>query len=894
MAKKEDGNKLIIRLKDAEESRRAAHALEAAVPGMRISVVEDEGEVTASLSSRGPDFLLMDLHTFERTRGKALSVVPLAILVYDSKDLAQAQEEMQRGAFDLFERDGSQADLGRLATYFRVLVSLRARFQGAFSVLEGRYENLVRALPDIIYELDMEGRFSFVNDAVRLLGYEPAELIGKHFSTLLHESDAQAVDRDAVLGMYEGVTTGSNLSPKLFNERRGLDRKTENLEVRIRRKSGDGAEMIATVISYGEVSAVGEYGQRAGQKEFIGSVGIIRDVTLRRKSEETLRKLYQAVDQLSASVCVADRSFELEYVNPAFFQTTGFSPPDAIGHDLFGFLRYTPERAREIRSLVLDGFDVRDETTVRKADEGGFWASVLISPVRSPEGIITHAVAILEDISSRRAMEELLRTAKEEAEETARGKGEFLVNLGHELKGPVSAILSEAQLIRMAPEDAAPHAAHIIKSARSLLETLNGIMDLMHSESREDEPVLRSFPLGSFVRRICEPYREHAAFRGLSFEILPEGDGIIESDPDRLGRAIGILTDNAVNYTEVGGVTVDYSIERQEGNVPHLSLTVGDTGSGLVPQDLSRIFDPFNDVSASFRKKAHGTGVGLALARNLIRSLGGEIRVESDPGHGSRFSILLPVGSPAGSDASGPLPALPHSLLLVDDNEVNLEYMRVLLEAAGHEARTATGGREALHILETHLVDAVFLDVQMPVMTGLELARRIRGASGTRYPADLPIIALTAFDPSELEDPDVRFDGVFGKPADIPRLLAAVDAALAKYDAASPVLFSEQNPGEAEQRESILAGAESKGRAALDTLTSTLESGFDAEDPNRADARAAAGRLVAAFETLAASGAATAARQLETFFPSEDASSLAVRLARLGRAFDLALTRFRG
>jgi CheY-like chemotaxis protein len=110
---------------------------------------------------------------------------------------------------------------------------------------------------------------------------------------------------------------------------------------------------------------------------------------------------------------------------------------------------------------------------------------------------------------------------------------------------------------------------------------------------------------------------------------------------------------------------------------------------------------------------------------------------------------------------------------VVDDNEVNLEYMRVLLEEAGHDVQTADGGMEALRILETRLVDAVFLDIQMPGMSGLELARRIRKSPGSRFPADIPLIALTAFDPAELEDPEIRFDGVFNKPVDIRRLLSA-------------------------------------------------------------------------------------------------------------------------
>ncbi len=892
---KKDVFSLTICMRDEEEARISAEVVKASVPGIKVGAVRAPGRARECLASETSDFLLMDLETFVGASEGLGRAGPHVILACESGEQESARAQIARGAFDIFVRERGAGPEGgeRLSSYFRVLLALRKRFRGAFSALERRYEDLVQALPDIIYELDTEGRFTFVNDAVRLLGYDPEELLGTHFSALLHDMDAQAVDRESVLDMYKGVSIRANLSPKLFNERRGLDRKTENLEVRIKRKPGSvlgmGDEVIASIISYGEVSAAGEYGLRQGQKEFMGSVGIIRDVTLRRKSEETLRKLYQAVDQLSVCVCVANRAFELDYINPVFSQTTQHPPVDVIGRDIFAFLRYTPERILEVRSLVLDGFDVRDEVKVAKSDGSSFWASVLLSPVRSPEGNITHAVAIIEDISARKTMEDLLRAAKEDAEAAARGKGEFLANLSLELKTPVSAILSAAQLIRMAPEDAVRNASQITKSARELLDMLTGILDLVRSESSSDEPSFKTFALGSFVRRICEPYREEATFRGLSFEILAEGEDVIESDPDLLGKILGILVDNAVKSTESGGVTVEYSLERKEGNVPHLALSIRDTGVGFTAGEQARIFQPFAQAGMDSARALHG--VGLALARNLLRALGGEIRLESSPGRGSVFSILIPVGTPSVPRAEGTLPGLPRSFLVVDDNEVNLEYMRVLLEDAGHEVHAASGGMDALGILETRLVDLVFLDVQMPNMSGLELARRIRGSSGRRYPPGIPLIALTAFDPAELEDPETRFDGVFSKPADIQKLLAAAESAIGRMDAASPVLFSERLSGRKESRQDVLDKARAAGEGSIQAIAAALDIGRTGKPPAGADARDAVERLVKVFESLAAPGAALSVRQMEAFFSSEDASSLAVRLARLRRALETALAR---
>ncbi|MDP3177357.1 MAG: PAS domain S-box protein, partial [Spirochaetaceae bacterium] len=533
-----------------------------------------EKELDGAIRAEESGVLLIDADRLHSPTGDGtFADRPRLTIAVAADDAAGRAAVRDFGAFDYLSRaDDDWA--GRAASYVRALCSLRKRLAGAFGALERRYEDLVHALPDIVYELDASGRFTFVNNSIRMLGYEPKDLVGRHFSVLLYEEDAAVVDRDSVLELFKGVNTGIGLSPKLFNERRRLDRKTENLEVRLRRKPGSGGDgdLIVTVTSYGEVTAAGEYSRRGGDPDFVGSVGVIRDITLRRKSEEMLRKLYQAVDQLAAGILVADRAFRIEYVNPGFFRIAGLPPQEVIGEELFSFFDFKSDEAEDLRSQVRAGFDARAEVKLALPEgrEGaqattGSWTALHASPVRSPSGVVTHAILICEDISHRKAMEELVRIAKEEAERANRAKSDFLASMSHELKSPVASVLAAARLIEMGGSEPERRATSIIVSAQGLLAVLGDILDFVRFETGTGIVRKFAFPLPGFIARICDPYRKAAAAKGLVLEIGNLPDETLRSDPDRLGRALSALLDNAVSFTESGKVRVDASIERKAG-----------------------------------------------------------------------------------------------------------------------------------------------------------------------------------------------------------------------------------------------------------------------------------------------------------------------------------------
>lgn len=201
------------------------------------------------------------------------------------------------------------------------------------SAVHKRHEDLLQAIPDIIYRLDINGYFTYVNRAVRQIGYTPEELIGRHFSTIIAEEDIQQVSRQFVLPKFKGKQTGDDRAPGLFDERRTQDRNTKNLEVRINKspeenKTVNGMEIVASILAYGEVSATGQYKDESGEKVFTGTVGIIRDVTRRKKSEKLLYLLSIAVEQSLVGVCIIDTAGNIEYANPHFSGLNG------IAHDV--------------------------------------------------------------------------------------------------------------------------------------------------------------------------------------------------------------------------------------------------------------------------------------------------------------------------------------------------------------------------------------------------------------------------------------------------------------------------------------------------------------------------------------------------------------------------------
>jgi PAS domain S-box-containing protein len=394
------------------------------------------------------------------------------------------------------------------------------------------------------------------------------------------------------------------------------------------------------------------------------------------------------------------------------------------------------------------------------------------------------------EITARKAAEQALIAARDEAERASRAKNEFLSRMSHELRTPLNAVLGFAQLMRTdAAEPLGPaqrtRLHELERGARHLLTLINDVLDLARIEAGSLPLTLSAVDVAAAVDECLPLVQATAAGRGQRLELRPPPDPAppVSADPVRLKQVLLNLLSNAVKYTPAGGqVWVTW---RRHGAQVHIE--VGDTGPGLAPQQQERLFQPFERLDAA-RSGVDGAGIGLALSKWLVNLMNGELGVDSAPGSGSRFWLRLAVadeqasarpGAAAEASSWGELPApavaLRRRVLYVEDNEVNRLLMQGMLERhPGVDLGLAERPEEALAMAERAAPDLVLLDIQLPGIDGFEVLRRLRAMPAM---SGVPVVAVSA---NAMPEDRARamaagFDDYVTKPIDMPLLLATVD-----------------------------------------------------------------------------------------------------------------------
>ncbi len=371
-------------------------------------------------------------------------------------------------------------------------------------------------------------------------------------------------------------------------------------------------------------------------------------------------------------------------------------------------------------------------------------------------------LVVFVDVTEQRAAVAQMRQAQAQAEQANQAKSDFLANMSHEIRTPMNAILGMLHLC-LETGLSTPQRQYLNNAqgaSQSLLGLLNDILDLSKVEAGQLTLESTAFALDAVMAHLVTVVEDQARKKGLAcrIEIAPEVPGILVGDQLRLGQVLINLCSNAVKFTQQGDIQVAVRwLEIRDERV-HLAFSVRDTGIGLTAEQASQLFQPFQQADSSITRRFGGTGLGLSICRQLVEMMGGRIGVESRQGEGSTFHFDAWFGvAPdiAGQIQVDPLarpPAPTRSvvnllgkrLLVVEDNHLNQEVIRALLERAGAEVEIANHGAAALEVLEhqgTAAFDAVLMDVQMPEMDGYTATRRLRALPGG---ALLPIIGLTA------------------------------------------------------------------------------------------------------------------------------------------------------
>ena len=374
-------------------------------------------------------------------------------------------------------------------------------------------------------------------------------------------------------------------------------------------------------------------------------------------------------------------------------------------------------------------------------------------PILDPHGNITKLMGVTRDITLKHQSESHLLKAKEHAENENLAKSKFMANISHELRTPINGILGASQILAfesLTPEQT--ELADIIHSSSDiLLELINDLLDISSLEVGKNRLILKEINLSELIHNIFNMFRIEARNKSLSYEIegidsLPKTAFV---DGLRITQIMQNMISNAIKFTDHGSIKVQISNKPLAENSILFIAKITDTGLGIPSSQQQDIFTAFTQLDMDMSKRQKGSGLGLAICQQLCQLMSGNIQVKSEPGKGSTFTIELPIlladKRTSATNRSSPLINIQRKynkrVLLVEDNIVNQKVTTILLQKLGLQVQIANNGQEALDICHKEIFDIILMDIQMPIMDGIQATEFLSMLPNF---SQTPIIALTA------------------------------------------------------------------------------------------------------------------------------------------------------
>jgi len=646
---------------------------------------------------------------------------------------------------------------------------------------ELRFETLVNTVPDIVYRIDPEGNFSFVNEAIAKLGYKPKELVGIHFSNIIMPKEVMSISRQSVLKLIKDSKETFQKHVGLFDERRTGKRKTRGLEIRLIPKIGsqDLTGVLETISQDSivvEVNSSGFYSDQTKNenKVFLGTVGVIRDITDRKILEDGLKKAKDELedkvkertvelirkntaltievekrkiaeqktlkakqewkeifDALGHMAMVLDENHTIISVNSSTLVQTGKSPDQLIGKKCYEVFHdsgapYAQCPAKNISAI--DG-ENRAEVTIEWMDKSFI---VSCTPIFGDNGTLKKIIHIMTDISERKRLEkELLQAHKMEAIGTLAG------GIAHDFNNILTSLLGYTQLVLMELEKGTEIEEDLQEVHQAGLRAKDLVRQILTFARRSEEEIM-SVRLDLIVKEVFKFLRSSIP-ANIAIRHNIQSKSLVMANATQIHQVVMNLCTNASHAMNTEGGTLKIALKDISIDHPHaksienispgqyLQLTVSDTGPGIPVAILDRIFEPY------FTTKNHeeGTGMGLALVKSIVEDAKGRVTVESRINQGATFKILFPVTEKEKTVSNKEPVKLVKGqghILIVDDEITITKLTKRSLERYGYRVTTANHPKEALDIFSKNPVDfdVVITDLTMPYMKGDQLIKEIQ------------------------------------------------------------------------------------------------------------------------------------------------------------------------